>query len=132
MKTKKIGKLKQKIIISLITVMMTFTWILPTYSQADFGGALLEPVCDLLLAVGDIANFLVSKTAGVKSRIIPGTTDANLEKIQEEECNGISNAKEIQDYFGGKLIRKEVKLSKYSPEQAAEDDIDYIPATNIV
>lgn len=132
MKTKKIGKLKQKIIISLITVMMTFTWIMPTYSQADFGGALLEPVCDLLLAVGDIANFLVSKTAGVKSRIIPGTTDANLEKIQEEECNGFSNAKEIQDYFGGKLIRKEVKLSKYSPEQAAEDDIDYIPATNIV
>lgn len=132
MKTKKIGKLKQKIIISLITVMMTFTWIMPTYSQADFGGALLEPVCDLLLAVGDIANFLVSKTAGVKSRIIPGTTDANLEKIQEEECNGFSNAKEIQAYFGGKLIRKEVKLSKYSPEQAAEDDIDYIPATNIV
>lgn len=132
MKTKKIGKLKQKIIISLITVMMTFTWIMPTYSQADFGGALLEPVCDLLLAVGDIANFLVSKTAGVKSRIIPGTTDANLEKIQEEECNGFSNAKEIQAYFGGKLIRKEVKLSKYSPEQAAEDDVDYIPATNIV
>lgn len=132
MKTKKIGKLKQKIIISLITVMMTFTWIMPTYSQADFGGALLEPVCDLLLAVGDIANFLVSKTAGVKSRIIPGTTDANLEKIQEEECNGFSNEKEIQAYFGGKLIRKEVKLSKYSPEQAAEDDIDYIPATNIV
>lgn len=132
MKTKKIGKLKQKIIISLITVMMTFTWIMPTYSQADFGGALLEPVCDLLLAVGDIANFLVSNTAGVKSRIIPGTTDANLEKIQEEECNGFSNAKEIQAYFGGKLIRKEVKLSKYSPEQAAEDDIDYIPATNIV
>lgn len=132
MKTKKIGKLKQKIIISLITVMMTFTWIMPTYSQADFGGALLEPVCDLLLAVGDIANFLVSKTAGVKSRIIPGTTDANLEKIQEEECNGFSNAKEIQAYFGGKLIRKEVKLSNYSPEQAAEDDIDYIPATNIV
>lgn len=132
MKTKKIGKLKQKIIISLITVMMTFTWIMPTYSQADFGGALLEPVCDLLLAVGDIANFLVSKTAGVKSRIIPGTTDANLEKIQKEECNGFSNAKEIQAYFGGKLIRKEVKLSKYSPEQAAEDDIDYIPATNIV
>lgn len=132
MKTKKIGKLKQKIIISLITVMMTFTWIMPTYSQADFGGALLEPVCDLLLAVGDIANFLVSKTAGVKSRIIPGTTDANLEKIQKEECNGFSNAKEIQAYFGGKLIRKEVKLSKYSPEQAAEDDIDYIQATNIV
>ena len=132
MKTKKIGKLKQKIIISLITVMMTFTWIMPTYSQADFGGALLEPVCDLLLAVGDIANFLVSKTAGVKSRIIPGTTDANLDKIQKEECNGFSNAKEIQAYFGGKLIRKEVKLSKYSPEQAAEDDIDYIPATNIV
>lgn len=132
MKTKKIGKLKQKIIISLITVMMTFTWIMPTYSQADFGGALLEPVCDLLLAVGDIANFLVSKTAGVKSRIIPGTTDANLEKIQKEECNGLSNAKEIQAYFGEKLIRKEVKLSNYSPEQAAEDDIDYIPATNIV
>lgn len=132
MKTKKIGKLKQKIIISLITVMMTFTWIMPTYSQADFGGALLEPVCDLLLAVGDIANFLVSKTAGVKSRIIPGTTDANLDKIQKEECNGFSNAKEIQAYFGGKLIRKEVKLSNYSPEQAAEDDIDYIPATNIV
>ncbi len=132
MKTKKIGKLKQKIIISLITVMMTFTWIMPTYSQADFGGPLLEPVCDLLLAVGDIANFLISKTAGVKSRIIPGTTDANLEKIQEEECNGFSNAKEIQAYFGGKLIRKEVKLSEYSPEQAAEDDIDYIPATNIV
>lgn len=132
MKTKKIGKLKQKIIISLITVMMTFTWIMPTYSQADFGGALLEPVCDLLLAVGDIANFLVSKTAGVKSRIIPGTTDANLEKIQKEECNGFSNAKEIQAYFGGKLIRKEIKLSNYSPEQAAEDDIDYIPATNIV
>lgn len=132
MKTKKIGKLKQKIIISLITVMMTFTWIMPTYSQADFGGALLEPVCDLLLAVGDIANFLVSKTAGVKSRIIPGTTDANLETIQKEECNGFSNAKEIQAYFGGKLIRKEVKLSNYSPEQAAEDDIDYVPATNIV
>ena len=132
MKTKKIGKLKQKIIISLITVMMTFTWIMPTYSQADFGGALLEPVCDLLLAVGDIANFLVSKTAGVKSRIIPGTTDANLEKIQKEECNGLSNAKEIQAYFGGKLIRKEIKLSNYSPEQAAEDDVDYIPATNIV
>lgn len=34
MKTKKIGKLKQKIIISLMTVIMTFTLIMPTYSKA--------------------------------------------------------------------------------------------------
>ena len=58
MKTKKIKNLKQKIIIPII-VLLLFNFAMPNYSKADagdvmddIGGVLLEPICDILVAIG--------------------------------------------------------------------------------
>lgn len=139
MKTKKIGKLKQKIIISLVIVIMAFTWIMPTYSQAGFwskiGGTLLDPVCDLLAAIGDVANNLVERTAGLKTNIfIDGSTSAGggWAKIQNEYCGGASTRKDIQEYYGGTLKEKVIKVGNYNPDEAMEGGFDYILQSDIV
>lgn len=49
----------QKITISILSIMLLFNFIVPTYSNADFGGVLLDPVVDLLCSIGDaVVNLL--------------------------------------------------------------------------
>ena len=58
---KKITKksILQKITISILSIMLLFNFIVPTYSHADFGGILLSPVVDLLCSIGDaLVNLL--------------------------------------------------------------------------
>ena len=58
---KKITKksILQKITISILSIMLLFNFIVPTYSHADFGGVLLSPVVDLLCSIGDaVINLL--------------------------------------------------------------------------
>ncbi len=51
-------KLTQKIIIAIV-IMLSFNFIAPTYSKADFGGVVLGPTLDLVAAIGDsILTFL--------------------------------------------------------------------------
>ena len=42
----------QKIII-LIVIVLTFNFVVPTYSQADFGGTLMGPIIDFFAGIGD-------------------------------------------------------------------------------
>lgn len=64
----------QKIII-LIVIVLTFNFIMPTYSQADFGGVLMGPIIDFVSGIGDVVmsalqffmydgNITMSGTAG--------------------------------------------------------------------
>lgn len=43
----------QKVIITILIV-LSFNFIVPNYSQADFGGVLMGPVIDLLSGIGDV------------------------------------------------------------------------------
>ena len=43
----------KKIIIAVLLV-MSFNFISPTISQADFGGSLFAPIAELLRALGDL------------------------------------------------------------------------------
>lgn len=46
-------KQTMKKIIILIVVVLSFNFVIPTYSQADFGGVLMGPIIDFIAGVGD-------------------------------------------------------------------------------
>lgn len=49
----------QKTIIAILVALLLSNFIVPTYSHADWGGALLSPVVDLLCSIGDaVINLL--------------------------------------------------------------------------
>ena len=52
MKILEIKSLKQKMILTLV-ILIIFNFIFPCYSQATFGGKLIEPVKDLAAGFGD-------------------------------------------------------------------------------
>lgn len=52
MKTFTNKKVIQKVIIAIVIVLL-FNFIVPSYSQASFGGVLLGPVIDLVAGIGD-------------------------------------------------------------------------------
>ena len=67
----------QKIIIAIVIV-LSFNFIIPNYSQADFGGVLLGPFIDLFAAIGDAVmsalqfffydgGFSIGETADISS-----------------------------------------------------------------
>lgn len=83
---------------------------------------MLEPICSLLLAVGDVANDLIRRTAGVKNRVV-----SSLEKIQNAECGGKTTAADIQNYYGWTLKEKLIYVnSSYDQEEAEEEGYDYV------
>lgn len=83
---------------------------------------MLEPICSLLLAVGDVANDLITRTAGVKNRVV-----SSLEKIQNAECGGKTTAADIQNYYGWTLKEKLIYVnSSYDQEEAEEEGYDYV------
>lgn len=83
---------------------------------------MLEPICSLLLAVGDVANDLITRTAGVKNWVV-----SSLEKIQNAECGGKTTAADIQNYYGWTLKEKLIYVnSSYDQEEAEEEGYDYV------
>lgn len=46
-------EISKKIIIAILLV-MSFNFISPTVSEADFGGELFKPIAQLILAIGDL------------------------------------------------------------------------------
>lgn len=48
----KSGRFKR--IILAIVIVMSFNFVVPNYSQADFGGALFKPVAQFLATVSDV------------------------------------------------------------------------------
>lgn len=83
---------------------------------------MLEPICSLLLAVGDVANDLITRTAGVKNWVF-----SSLEKIQNAECGGKTTAADIQNYYGWTLKEKLIYVnSSYDQEEAEEEGYDYV------
>lgn len=80
---------------------------------------MLEPICSLLLAVGDVANDLITRTAGVKNWVV-----SSLAKIQNAECGGKTTAADIQNYYGWTLKEKLIYVnSSYDQE---EEEYDYV------
>lgn len=55
-------KIKKKIVAITILAIMLMGTIMPTFSQADWGGILISPFTALIAAVGDIANNLINYT----------------------------------------------------------------------
>lgn len=92
MKTKKIKNLKQKIIIPII-VLLLFNFAMPNYSKADagdvmddIGGVLLEPICDILVAIGDAGNWAIGVATGETGKpVISGKKALNFIKTHEKD-----------------------------------------------
>lgn len=53
--------IQQKIIISILAIVLAINFIIPTYSHADIGGVLMDPITDLLCTVGDTVINLLQK-----------------------------------------------------------------------
>ena len=53
--------IQQKIIISILAIVLAINFIIPTYSHADIGGVLMDPITDLLCTVGDAVINLLQK-----------------------------------------------------------------------
>ena len=51
----------QKIITTIIVALLLSNFIVPTYSHADIGGVLMDPITDLLCSVGDVVINLLQK-----------------------------------------------------------------------
>ena len=94
---KKITKksILQKITISILSIMLLFNFIVPTYSHANFGGILLSPVVDLLCSIGDaIINLLQICMTGEG-----GNVNFSMSAFLVEDDEFWTNA-EYDDYKG--------------------------------
>lgn len=127
MKTKKIKNLKQKIIIPII-VLLLFNFAMPNYSQANFGGKLMEPIVEFFAAVGDIINDLIARTSGAGDTYLKETETVERDpyngiKIALQDSgalqNGDHSAEAIRNYFLGngsqgtqKIVEKVIKIGK--------------------
>lgn len=66
---KKITKksILQKITISILSIMLLFNFIVPTYSHAGWGGVLTDPIFDLGALLGDVLIGLVQGTLNLSA-----------------------------------------------------------------
>lgn len=127
MKTKKIKNLKQKIIIPII-VLLLFNFAMPNYSQANFGGKLMEPIVEFFAALGDIINDLIARTSGAGDTYLKETETVERDpyngiKIALQDSgalqNGDHSAEAIRNYFlengsqgTQKMVEKVIKIGK--------------------
>lgn len=128
MKDRKVKSIKQKMIISLLTVMLVFTCIMPTYSQADPGGVLAEPICDILQAIGDIANNLIGKTVGTGDSLIGSAVKTRLLSDREAAINELNSEASGSD----NLIEKDIKIVSRGDEDKNTSDAFIRNEKNIV
>ena len=138
---KKITKksILQKITISILSIMLLFNFIVPTYSHADFGGILLSPVVDLLCSIGDavinilqfclteegpdlnfsMSAFLVEDdefwTSGEYDDYKNPPQNTNTDDKTPEETIDVEN--EFEKGWFGVSDKYHIPVATYSPEQ---------------
>lgn len=135
---KKITKksILQKITISILSIMLLFNFIVPTYSQADFGGVLLSPVVDLLCSIGDaVVNLLqLCMTGETGSKDVNFSMSAFLVEDDEfwanadgkydkyigaggETTENINVEEDFEKGWFGISDKYHIPIATYSPEQ---------------
>lgn len=142
---KKITKksILQKITISILSIMLLFNFIVPTYSHAgaasEFGGILLSPVVDLLCSIGDavinilqfcltgegpdlnfsMSAFLVEDdefwTDGKYNEYKNPPQNTNTDDKTPEETIDVEN--EFEKGWFGVSDKYHIPVATYSPEQ---------------
>lgn len=142
---KKITKksILQKITISILSIMLLFNFIVPTYSHAgaasEFGGILLSPVVDLLCSIGDavinilqfcltgegpdlnfsMSAFLVEDdefwTSGEYDEYKNPPQNTNTDDKTPEETIDVEN--EFEKGWFGVSDKYHIPVATYSPEQ---------------
>lgn len=117
----------QKTII-LILMVLTLNFIVPTYSQADIGGVLMDPITDFLCTIGDgIINVLQKCMTGDWGAGF-NLEGGFLESAETYNFNGSGGVDETIDpndekkgfnrtLVTGKLQDYYVPVATYSPEQ---------------
>lgn len=140
----------QKIAITILIV-LSFNFITPTFSRADFGGVLLGPVVDLVAGLGDSLMALlqvfmdgevvnVDLGIGSKSFMLDGKDEKLQDKLKEykidvTEDKDKENAKEIkeseldQGWFGWGSYS--IPVIKYSPEKIFSNEVPSLDANFI-
>lgn len=135
---KKITKksILQKITISILSIMLLFNFIVPTYSHADFGGVLLSPVVDLLCSIGDaVVNLLqLCMTGEAGSKDVKFSMSAFLVEDDEfwanadgkydkyigaggETTENINVEEDFEKGWFGISDKYHIPIATYSPEQ---------------
>lgn len=140
----------RKIAITILIV-LSFNFITPTFSRADFGGVLLGPVVDLVAGLGDSLMALlqvfmdgevvnVDLGIGSKSFMLDGKDEKLQDKLKEykidvTEDKDKENAKEIkeseldQGWFGWGSYS--IPVIKYSPEKIFSNEVPSLDANFI-
>lgn len=140
----------QKIAITILIV-LSFNFITPTFSRADFGGVLLGPVVDLVAGLGDSLMALlqffmdgevVNVDLGIRSKsfMLDGKDEKLQDKLKEykidvTEDKDKENAKEIkeseldQGWFGWRSYS--IPVIKYSPEKIFSNEVPSLDANFI-
>lgn len=142
MKTRNNKNITQKIIIAIVIV-LSFNFITPTFSQADFGGVLLGPVIDLIAGIGDSVmallqvfmdggeNSLLSSSGFlVESGKFKGH-EADYDMTEESGLESKTiNASELDHgWFGWGTYS--IPIIKYSPEKIFANEVPALDANFI-
>lgn len=135
--------------ISILSVLLLVNFMLPTYSQADFGGVLLNPITDLVAGLGDIVIGLVqgfmNLSVGEKFSVQDITVKASeFETVTSNGSNAdenkskynkfaIKGTETVQETINKSDLNKkyEIPLASLSPEEifggkVAALDINFI------
>ena len=134
--------LTQKIII-IIVMILSFNFIAPTYSQADFGGVLMGPIIDLIAGIGDsvMALLEVFMDGGDNSLLKSEGFSVKSNNFNADDVGmGVSDlpadvqTKEIQasDLDQGWLWGTySIPIIKYSPEKIFSNQVPALDANFI-
>lgn len=142
MKIRNNKNLTQKIIIAIVIV-ISFNFVTPTFSQADFGGVLLGPVIDLIAGIGDAVmallqvfmdggenDLLSSEGFLVKSTEFKGKeADFGMATESGLQTKEIDADELDQGWFGWGTYS--IPIIKYSPEKIFTNDVPALDANFI-
>lgn len=126
--------IQQKIIISILAIVLAINFIIPTYSHADIGGVLMDPITDLLCTVGDTVINLLQKCMtgdwGAGFSLFDGgfLTSSEDYNWNSEQSPNVSVTEKINPdseengfnksiILGGKTQDYYIPTATYSPEQ---------------
>lgn len=133
MKTVKFIKIRQKIITTIIGTIALFAFIVPNYSQATFGGTLMTPICDLLAAIGDGVNWVMTEITGENGwPYLTGKyayTSVIAQAQDGSNKSGGTNVKLI--YSKGDTTEDEDATSEQAEGQYANEDVGAVGVPNI-
>jgi len=120
----------QKTIIAIIIALLLFNFIVPTYSHADWGGVLMDPITDFICTIGDaVINILQKCMTGNwgSGFSLDGGFLENAEDYDFDTSITEDNAKEVIDPNGEHPFNKTaitkktqdyyIPIATYSPEQ---------------